>query len=305
VELRFTFEQEHPAVYNTVESGQQILTLATANQTLAGTGVERWFLPGEAKVEHEDELTLLRGSDYVCGAAVIAVDDTNLEQASRHLYASILRHAAAFNLHRFWNFVPHINAPVGELDRYMCFCAGRAHAFAHHDSPFAGVDLPPASAVGTRGEHLCVAFMAGTARLSPVENPLQVPAYQYPRRYGPRPPSFARAGVIDDPDTLFISGTASIRASESLHPGDFAWQARTALENLQAVSHAADRADWLEAPAACQSTVRVYVKNTHHWQQHAPWLEQHLLNGVEQFNVIQADICRPELLVEIEAWAMR
>lgn len=305
MELRFAFEQDPPAAYATVESGRQILTLATANRTLAGSGVERWWLPGAAEVDREGELTLLRGCDYVCGAATLAVDDTNLEQSARRLYASILRHTDGLNLHRFWNFVPHINARVGELDRYMCFCAGRAQAFTHHDRPFAGADLPPASAVGTVGEHLCVAFIAGSARLSPIENPLQVPAYRYPRRYGPRPPSFARAGVIDDPDTLFISGTASIRASESLHPGDFNCQAQIALENLQAVSDAAHHTDWLQAAAAYQRTVRVYVKNIDHWQQHAPWLQQHLLDGVEQFNVIQADICRPELLVEIEAWAMR
>lgn len=305
MELRFKFAQNQPYARVSSESGEPVLTLATANKVLAGPGVENWLLPGTADVHQDGELTLLRGADFICGAAAVAVDDENLEHISRVLYASILQHTAGFSLHRFWNFVPQINAPVGELDRYMCFCAGRAHAFTHHERPFDGADLPPASAVGTVGGHLCLAFIAGSTHLSPVENPLQVPAYRYPRRYGPRPPSFARAGVIDVPDSLFISGTASIRASESVHLDDFADQARTAIENLQAVSAAAHRADWLNTDTSYRRTVRVYVKNTQHWQQNASCFEQLLLAGVEQFNVVQADICRPELLVEIEAWAAR
>ncbi len=305
MQLRFSFQQNQSAVYNSVEDGDPVLCLATTNPLLAGSGQECWQLPGNGQFVEMDGMWLLRSDEYVCGAATATVNDGNLEQAARELYDAMLLHSAGYRVHRFWNFVPRINQAVGELDRYMCFCAGRAQAFATHEHTYADIELPPASAVGTGGDQLCVAFVAGKSDMVPVENPLQVPAYRYPPRYGPRPPSFARAGVVSDGDALFISGTASIRASESLYPADFMKQLETAIENLQAVSTAAQPADWLAPGAAYQRTVRVYVKQPQDWQRHGSGLDQHLLKHAAQFNVIQADICRSELLVEIEAWATR
>ena len=304
MELRFVFDQ--PSAFARVDSMQdeQRLTLGLPNALLAGTGVESWPLAGPGEVEQLDEMIIWRGINSLIGIAAVEVNDSNLEAATARLYAAILDLSDGYVLHRFWNFVPQINVAVGKLDRYMCFCVGRANAFGEHARSVQGGDLPPASAVGTTGNHLCIAFLAGRDALVPVENPLQVPAYQYPKRYGPRSPSFARAGVIDAAGEMFISGTASIRASESLHEGDFTCQAQTALENLAAVSEAAGHPHWLNAAQPYRRTVRVYVKRAELWRQHGDLLRKNLLDGAQHFNVIEADICRPELLVEIEAYAV-
>ncbi len=305
MELGFTFNQSYPGVEEVDDADGQYLNLKLTNRLLAGSGVERWPLPGVGDVERHDDFVTWRGAEVIAGVAAVEVDDQSLESITHQLYEKILSLSEGYVLHRFWNFVPQINAPVGQLDRYMCFCMGRANALSNHAYPIVNRKLPPASAVGTSGDHLCVAFLAGHNELCPVENPLQVPAYEYPQRYGPRSPSFARAGVIDDLQTLLISGTASIRGSESLHQDNFECQAQTAVENLLAVSEAADHPEWLTAGCDHHKSVRVYVKNEDLWQSHAPWLQQNLLAGIEQFNVIEADICRPELLVEIEACVAR
>ena len=81
-------------------------------------------------------------------------------------------------------------------------------------------------------------------------------------------------------------------------------QAQTALENVAAVSEAATHPDWL-GNHAYRKIVRVYVKRAELWREHGDFLRKHLLQGAQQFNVIEADICRPELLVEMEAFAAR
>ena len=58
------------------------------------------------------------------------------------------------------------------------------------------------------GSTASVVFAATEATPRHFENPLQVPAYEYPGEYGPRSPSFARATVVAQPGPcLFVSGT--------------------------------------------------------------------------------------------------
>ncbi len=58
----------------------------------------------------------------------------------------------------------------------------------------------------------------------PLENPRQTAAYEYAPAYSPQSPKFSRAMalVCGSDATIFISGTASIRAAETRHPGDAA-----------------------------------------------------------------------------------
>jgi enamine deaminase RidA (YjgF/YER057c/UK114 family) len=294
--LRFDFDQPTSAM-----PCENALSLALPNKKIAGAGFEQWLLPGPGRFVEEGAFTVWLGSDIACGAAVLEVDDRSIERTAYELYRGMLRICEGYELQRIWNFVPDINHPVGELDRYMCFCRGRADALSTHSNPIVNSRLPPASAVGTNGDHLCVAFLAGPTAIEPVENPLQTPAYNYPSRYGPASPSFARAGLGNSREVLYVSGTASIRKSESLHVNNFRQQAITAVENIVAVSRNANFADWLHSTQGYDRTVRVYVKNAEVWDEHAHWFAQNALVDTEQFNVIQADICRPELLIEIEA----
>jgi chorismate lyase / 3-hydroxybenzoate synthase len=299
VKLEFNFGQTS----TWLNGDNSALAVGLLNPVLAGTGQESWSLGGSGPVIQQGDVTLWRSAEGVCGVGVAQVQDNNLQGASFSLYQQILALCQDFVIHRFWNFVPHINKPVGELDRYMCFCAGRAEAFESQLDPIFGHKLPPASAVGTDGDELWVIFLAGPAAINTVENPLQVPAYRYPKQYGPRAPSFARGGLVLDSQALYISGTASIRSSESKYVGDAAAQTELALENLQAVAESAKMPGACAADDSCQRTVRVYVREPRSWPEIAPIIERQLLQGAAQYNVIQAPICRPELLVEIECFA--
>ena len=70
--------------------------------------------------------------------------------------------------------------------------------------------LCAASAVGSLGGELSICFLGSKERGVHCENPRQLPAYRYPKLYGPRSPSFARATLA--PDTLgevtFVAGNS-------------------------------------------------------------------------------------------------
>ncbi len=143
---------------------------------------------------------------------------------------------------RFWNYFPAINRESHGMERYRQFNIGRQDAFLAHGRSV--IDkVPAACALGSAGGGLQIAFLAARANVVGVENPRQLSAYHYPSQYGPRSPTFARAGLVSlgGRDMLFISGTASIVGHQTLHHGDVAAQTRECLHNIAAIVAEANR----------------------------------------------------------------
>lgn len=224
--------------------------------------------------------------------------------AYRQLFA-VLRETGFTDIQRLWNYLPHINAEAAGMERYRQFNVGRQRAFTEDGRDVLG-GLPAACALGTRDDHLRIRVLAGRRPALPVENPRQVSAFRYPADYGPKAPSFSRAALVDAGGgqvALLISGTASIVDHASVHPGDVAAQTRETLVNLQAVIDAAQQrttARYTLAGLECT----VYVRHV----ADAPAVRAGLTEAVGEARAaqaifLQADVCRSELLVEIEAHA--
>ena len=126
---------------------------------------------------------------------------------------------------------------VDGLDRYMVFNAGRHDAYSDQCGA-----LGTASAVGIKGSDLSIHCLALEEPGTPVENPRQTPAWQYSARYGPLPPCFSRATIVDlaGRRTLLIGGTASVVGEDSRHAGEFDAQVEETLLNLEALIRTAD-----------------------------------------------------------------
>ena len=244
-------------------------------------------------------------NDGHCLAGCIELEEKRfggLVEASEAAYRGLLRfHAQSPFRHvwRVWNFVTAINEGEGE-ERYKLFCLGRARAFAavHATSPDIG--YPAASAVGKpRGARtLQVCWLAGRGAGRALE-PRQVSAYDYPRQYGPAAPSFSRAMLTPHP-MLLISGTASIIGHASVHPGDAAAQLEETLANLEGLlRQARKRAGFGSARLGPESLVKVYLRNG----TDAAAIEIRLREQLGQevpFLILAADVCRSELLLEID-----
>ncbi len=210
------------------------------------------------------------------------------------------------HLLRIWNYLPQINADGGGLERYRQFNLGRQQAFV--DAGQAAFDgAPAACAHGVREGGLSIRFLAGLQPAVPVENPRQVSAYRYPDTYGPRAPTFSRAALADvgGEVALFISGTASIVGHETLHTGDVQEQTRETVRNLQAVVTAANATGGTRFSVDALDCV-IYVRRPADVPAVMAVIEE-VLGGDSRFVreavVLEADICRSDLLVEIEAHA--
>ncbi|MDF9391571.1 MULTISPECIES: hypothetical protein [Methylococcus] len=208
------------------------------------------------------------------------------------------------HLVRVWNYFPGINREESGLERYRQFNIGRQEAFLRANRPLSGA-LPAACALGTHAGPLVVYFVAARIPLIPVENPRQLSAYRYPPAYGPRSPSFSRATVLRSADqtAVFVSGTASILGHMSVHPGDAAAQTRETLMNLAAL------VETLNGGASGGFTwedfrYKVYVRPGCPLEPIKYELAA-MLPAAEAILIVEADICRRELLVEIEAFGSR
>ncbi len=225
-------------------------------------------------------------------------------QVYRQICATLDTEAYPYLL-RVWNYLPEINRDSHGTERYRQFNSARQFALRAGGRPLSGT-VPAASALGAAANSpLVVYFLAGRTAPTFVENPRQVSAYHYPPQYGRHSPVFSRATLLRETGslTLFISGTASIVGHRSLHVGDTAAQTRETLTNIEALLSEANRV----APGATFSldtlAAKVYVRRP----ADLAVIRREItgaLGGGSRVVYLQADICRQDLLVEIEATAM-
>ena len=268
---------------------------------LGGDAREQLF-PNAEPAGRAGALSLFRQGAWLLGGATVSA--AGLEEAAHALYTDIFRAAQGLHLARIWQYVPAINAPgPGGMENYRLFCRARSLAFEqHHGAGFKQL-LPSASAVGAQSGALTIVFAASPTPPRHVENPLQVSAYDYPEDYGPRAPSFARATVVPGAgrNTVFISGTAAIRGHASIAPHQLLPQLECTLENLAEISQACGLGPALGRSSRAHRHFKVYLRHAADQAEVAEILERELLTKADQVSYLHADICRKDLVVEIEA----
>lgn len=275
--------------------------LVVALPVLAGPSAET-ILRGGLPPETAHECTFLRTADELAGF-VVAPPGLDLEAAARELYRRVFAATGTLRLCRVWNYVPGINAVTGDLENYRWFCRGRSVAFEENWGRDFQRELPAASAVGTESGPLAVAFLATRATPRHFENPRQIPAFEYPPDYGPRPPSFSRAtlAVVAGQKTLFLSGTAAIRGHATVAPDDLGGQLSCTLENLGVIAQTAGAGADVGRADGWRRTFKVYLRHRDELERARTFLERHLFSPADTVTYLQAGICRADLRVEIEA----
>lgn len=240
---------------------------------------------------------------------VISVPELgSLQHATESAYREIFALMQALDypyIYRFWNYMADINGVSNGLERYRQFNVGRKDAFLASNGELDN-QLPAACALGLADGPLTVAFLLGRQPTVEIENPRQVNAYEYPEEYGPRTPSFSRATLLNVKQNavLFISGTASIVGHQTLHPLDVVAQTRETLVNLEAVISEANRMLGKQEFDLHNIYFRVYIRHATDLTLVRDEIERYI-GGAIKAVYIQADICREELLLEIEATAGR
>ena len=226
---------------------------------------------------------------------------TATESAYREIFALMSKMEYA-HIYRFWNYMADINGIKDDLERYRQFNVGRKDAFMAFENGI-GDQLPAACALGVVDGPLTIAFLIGRVPPVAVENPRQINAFEYPEEYGPRTPSFSRATLLSTENAiLFISGTASIVGHLTQHPADVLAQTKETLINLDAVIAEANRMLGKQTFDLHHIAFRVYIRHAADLSVVKAEMERHIGAPVKAL-FVQADICRQELLLEIEATA--
>jgi chorismate lyase / 3-hydroxybenzoate synthase len=248
--------------------------------------------------------------DLLFGSLVVA-EEGAIDQAGGLMHATetayreifeVLNRTEHRHLIRIWNYLPDINRQAGGDERYRHFNSARQSAFRNAGRATAGT-VPAACALGSpTGSPLSIYFLAARRPPKMIENPRQTSAYHYPRKFGRHAPTFSRACLWGEPANrnLFISGTASIVGHETMHRGDVVAQTRETLINIRALLDEANRVDGAARYCLDGLKYKVYVRRP----ADLPAIEDTLAGALHQparIAYLQADICREDLLVEIEA----
>lgn len=204
------------------------------------------------------------------------------------------------NLIRIWHYLPDIHLDERALERYKRFSLGRHEAFVAKGRAIS-TDAPAASAVGKRSGNTVICFLAAPRPGIPIENPRQVSAYSYPAQYGPRGPTFSRALFTswDDLRQLYISGTAAIFGHLSQHAGDAGAQAGETIVNLRCVMDEARAHGLIDVTQDADLLFKVYLRQPE-FRTIAESQLREAFGPAPSIIFLQADICRRELLLEIE-----
>lgn len=260
--------------------------------------LERWQVDAKVDCGIEGALRWSAGGGWLFAAVELDEDEQGGPCATaRRAYETLHRFVSAHgsrHVLRVWNYLGAINQGAGDAERYKQFCEGRAAGMGS----FFAEGFPAATAIGHRaGAHrLQVYLLACDQRGSRVENPRQVSAWDYPRQYGRTPPSFARAMILPAHDVLAISGTAAVVGHASAHEDDLDAQLAETLVNLEALLASAD----MSAGFDTRSPLKAYVRRATDAPRVRAYLQQRL-PGVPLL-MLHGDICRSELLVEIDGW---
>ena len=216
---------------------------------------------------------------------------------------------------RQWNFVGNILEVKKEIQNYQTFNEVRSENYHKFRSVHS---YPAATGVGMKYGGVKLDFCAVKAeedlKIIAIDNPDQIRPYDYSQQVlkgrpaGEKgvnqPPQFERAVFINYnmESTLFVSGTASIIGQDTIGIDDIERQTIVTLENInkltdtKRIGHLTGNTD---INAGSLILLRVYIKKQEDFPVVMTICKKHF-PGIPAI-YIEADICRDNLLVEIEA----
>ncbi len=215
---------------------------------------------------------------------------------------------------RQWNYIPRILRFEGPYQHYQLFNEARARHYGNH---FEKKGFPAATGIGTSGTKILIEYIAvsGSGVVTvPIDNPEQVPAYRYPQEYlkgealeqVKSTPKFERGRYlsVNGRDMVFVSGTAAIRGPNVVYPENSDLQTLYTIDNIeQLVSKNNLEKQGIRTEDLVFDYVRVYLKDRNDYPVVLKYCREKY--GEVPCVWIEADICRDELMVEIEGHLVR
>ena len=211
---------------------------------------------------------------------------------------------------RQWNYLENITDIAHGNQCYQDFNDVRTlfYASSEWESGY-----PAATGIGTQHGGVLIDFNAvsGEVDIVPLDNDWQRAAHVYSDEVlishradtEKGTPKFERGKSLSDrqQEVIYISGTAAIRGEESVTTGDVLSQTEITLENIQHLIGLEEGRENLPEHSGKLGLLRVYLKN----EEDAPAVKADLDKLCPDLPIayLYADVCREELLIEIEGIA--
>jgi len=210
------------------------------------------------------------------------------------------------DIKRQWNYIEAITECPFEEQNYQLFNNQRSDFFKKDQW---NLGYPSATGIGSQYGGLLIDSFAvkGDVKEVTINNPLQIKAHEYSKEvlvgeHRKKTPKFERAKFMHDQDSgmLYISGTAAIRGEESVANKGIVEQTKITLENVQKLMNNPEIIRFKKEnniQETCLSA-RAYLKNKDDISQ-----AQELCTDFfgDQIIFVQGDVCRDDLLIELEA----
>lgn len=205
---------------------------------------------------------------------------------------------------RQWNYLENITELSGGGQCYQDFNEVRSHFYSASQWLHG---YPAATGIGTQSGGIQVDFNAvkGDVRIVPLDNDWQTAAHVYSddvligcdAKKGT--PKFERAKLISAGrhGLVYVSGTAAIRGEDSV-AGEILAQAEITMENIL---HLIEVEEAKTGVSACHGRIellRVYLKNEEDVISVKEWMDR--TYPCIPASYLHAEVCRKELLIEIE-----
>ncbi|MDR1486339.1 MAG: hypothetical protein LBT09_16165 [Planctomycetaceae bacterium] len=299
-------------------------------------GVEIWAVAGK-NVKHKktekdnvivtesDSVRWFFGGDFRSDNLPVGAYNRSLD-AFKNLGKQLTQHQFQLDqVIRTWIYQGHLVLPdrttsEGVLQRYQELNRARTDFFGvtqfltrYLPSECKSTVFPASTGIGADDVDVVISAVAidalsGSIVVVPLENPHQTSAFSYGVNYSPQSPKFARgmAVMLGEWCQIFVSGTASITDSESRYGGDAGLQTEQTLDNIEALIGGSNLANHgicgFDSGLDKLECVRVYVKDPEDFDAVDKICKKRLNNTPILYTI--ADVCRPELLVEIEGFAV-
>ena len=235
-----------------------------------------------------DVSTLLKGVPLsnICGVVLFCPDD----------------------IVRQWNYIGNITQHRDGRQNYQEFNDARSVYYRKGSWPNG---YPAATGIGASCDGIivgCIAYKS-SGGIYPVNNPLQIAAHEYSKAVlvdnnedaVKSTPKFERAKLIEISDlaVCFVSGTAAIRGEDSMEADSADLQTIQTIENIEYLVSRENLVKYGCKPLDLHYlNLRVYIKNAEDYEEVKSIVKARYPDVPAIYTV--ADVCRPELLVEIE-----
>ena len=266
------------------------------------------YLRGEGTVEYNGDYLLIRNRKekelITKGICFPEEGDTGRQAKAVFKRIGEILESEDFRIDdivRQWNYIDDITGIHSGVQNYQLFNDERTAFYSEADWKNG---YPAATGIGCSAGGVTVAVHAvkNAGKYSaPIDNPIQVPAHKYSsavledgRESSKTTPKFERGRLFGE--TVLISGTAAIKGETSSPSEDPSRQSEEAIEVIESLVRPGN------INPSCRSfryeALRVYIKREKDSKAIISTLKKHWENVPIHF--LSADICRRELLLEIE-----